>query len=126
MKMSEGDDKIRPGVNTLTTKFQDVCRLEKALTIDEVICPFRGCMYFRVYMKGKPHKYDIKIFEICDLESGYVCNLEVYTGANLADTDFNSLFNVINRLLSGKRIGATPFTINPCHLNPLALGMSNI
>jgi hypothetical protein len=82
--------KIRPVINTLTTKFQDVFRPEEALTTDEDICPCREHIYFRVrvYMKGKPHKYDINIFEMCELKSGYVCTLEVYTGANPANTDF--------------------------------------
>jgi hypothetical protein len=51
-------------------------------------------------MKGKPHKYSNTIFEMYKLKSGYVCTLEMYTGTNPADTDFNSYFNVINRLCS--------------------------
>jgi hypothetical protein len=97
--ISEGDDKISPVINTLTTKFQDVYRPEDALTIDEAICRFRGHIYFHVYMKRKPHKYGIKIFEMCKLKGGYVCTLEVYTGTNPADTDFNRSF-IINRLCS--------------------------
>jgi hypothetical protein len=44
--ISEGDDKICPLINTLTTKFQDVYRLEEALTTDQAICPFRGATTF--------------------------------------------------------------------------------
>jgi hypothetical protein len=60
--ISEGDDKICHYKYTLTTEFQDVYRPEEALTTDEAICPFRGCIYFCVYMKLKPHKYGIRIF----------------------------------------------------------------
>jgi hypothetical protein len=98
--ISEGDDKIRPVINTLTTKLQDVYRPEEALTIDEAICPLRGRIYFCVFMKGKPHKYGIEIFKMYELKSGYVCTFEVFTYANPADTDFSRSFNVINRLCS--------------------------
>jgi hypothetical protein len=56
--------KIRPVIDTLITKFQDVYTPEEQLTIDEAICPFRGRIFFRVYIKGKPHKYGIKMFEL--------------------------------------------------------------
>jgi hypothetical protein len=32
--------KIRPVIDTLITKFQDVYTLEEQMTIDEAICPF--------------------------------------------------------------------------------------
>jgi hypothetical protein len=46
-------------------KFQIIYLPDEFLTIDEAICAFRGCTHFQVYMKGKPHKYGIKIFELC-------------------------------------------------------------
>ena len=56
--------KIRPIIGTLMTKFQDIYAPEEQLTIDQAICPFRGRILFRVYIKGKPHKYGIKMFEL--------------------------------------------------------------
>jgi hypothetical protein len=36
-----------------------------------------------VFVKGKPHKYGIKIFfELCEAKSSYMCNSEVYEGAH--------------------------------------------
>jgi hypothetical protein len=70
--------KIRPVIDTLFTKFQDVDTPEEKLTIDVAIHPFRGCIFFRVYIKGKPHKYGTKMFELCEAKSGYVYNLDVY------------------------------------------------
>jgi hypothetical protein len=52
--------KIRPVIDTLITLFQDVYSPEEQLTIDEAICPFRGLIFFRVYIEGKPHKYGQK------------------------------------------------------------------
>jgi hypothetical protein len=54
--------KIRPVINKLITQFQDVYLPEEQLTVDKAICPFRGRIFFRVYIKGKPHKYGIKMF----------------------------------------------------------------
>jgi len=62
--------KIWPVIDTLITKFQDVYTPEEQLTIDKAICPFRGRIFFRVYIKGKPHKYGIKMFELCEAKSG--------------------------------------------------------
>jgi len=78
---------------TLMTKFQDVYAPEEQLTIDEAICPFRGRIFFRVYIKGKPHKYGIKMFELW-AKSGYVYNLEVYTGAHPTNSEHNMAFSV--------------------------------
>ena len=46
--------KIWPVIDTLNTKSQDVYTPEEQLTIDEVICPFQGRIFFHVYIKGKP------------------------------------------------------------------------
>jgi hypothetical protein len=40
--------KIRPVIDTLTTKFQDVYTLEEQLTINEAICPFRGRIFVSI------------------------------------------------------------------------------
>ena len=90
--------KIRPVIDTLITKFQDTYTPEEQMTIDEAICPFRGRIFFRVYIKGKPHKYGIKIFELCEAKSGYVYNLEVYTGAHPTNSEHNTAFSVVDRL----------------------------
>jgi len=69
--------KIQPVIDTLVTKFQDVYTPEEQLTIDVAIYPFRGRIFFRVHIKGKRHKYGIKMFELCGAKSGYIYNLDV-------------------------------------------------
>jgi len=54
--------KIRPVLDTLITKFQDVCTPEEQLSIDKTIYHLRG--YILVYIKGKPLRYGIKLFEL--------------------------------------------------------------
>lgn len=102
--------KICPVINTLTIKFQDVNRPEKVLAIDEAICSLRGCIYFHVYMKGEPHKYGIKTFEMCYSKSGYACTLKHM----LAQT-IQIQISIAPSMLSTNythwwRTGATPFT----------------
>jgi hypothetical protein len=46
--------KIRPVIDTFITKFQDVYSPEENMTIDEALCPFRGRICFRVYIKESP------------------------------------------------------------------------
>jgi hypothetical protein len=68
---------LRQITDTLITEFHDVDTPDEQLTIDEAICPFRGRVFFRVYIKGKPHKYGIKMLEFCEAKRVYVYSLEV-------------------------------------------------
>jgi hypothetical protein len=61
-------------------------------------------------MKGKPHKYGIKIYQLCEAKSGFVCNMEVYDGAHQTDKEYNTSFNVVNRLCDPLRTSGTQCT----------------
>lgn len=50
------------------------------LTVDEMLCPFRGRCLFRVYMKSKPARYGIKVMCLCDAKTHYLYNAFIYTG----------------------------------------------
>src|SRR5277367_5260833 len=63
------------------------------------MCPFRGRVSFRVYIKGKPHKYGIKVYDLCDAETGMICEMEVYTGKCETDPSFNTMASLVQRLL---------------------------
>ena len=43
---------------------------DEELTVDEGICGFRGRAHFRVFIKGKPEKYGMKLFYLCEATSG--------------------------------------------------------
>lgn len=49
-------------------------------TIDEQLVSFRGRCPFKVYIPSKPGKYGIKVWTLCDAETFYCCNFEVYLG----------------------------------------------
>jgi hypothetical protein len=57
-----------------------------------------------------PHKYEIKIFELCEAESGYVCNLEVYAGTHATEPDHNSSFSVVDNSKKSKKVKLSRYT----------------
>jgi hypothetical protein len=71
---------IRPVIDYLQKRFE-LYELSANLTIDEVMCPFRGCWQGRVYMKNKPNKWGAWLDCVCDAQNGFLCNFIVYAGA---------------------------------------------
>lgn len=63
----------------LITNFQKYVVPSKKVCIDETMIPFRGKIFFRQYIKGKRHKYGIKMYKLC-LEKGYTYNFSIYVG----------------------------------------------
>ena len=89
--------KLRPLVDTLLARFKAVYIPSEKICIDEALCPWRGRVGFRVYIKNKPVKWGIKLYELCESVSGYVFNFEVYCRKpNLS----NSPGDVVKRLLA--------------------------
>ena len=76
-------------------KLQVVYTLEEQLSIDS---PFQRCIVCHIYIKGKPHKYGIKMFELCEAKSGYVYHLEVYTGKHSTNSEHIMAVSVVDRL----------------------------
>lgn len=50
------------------------------ITVDEQLVPFRGRCAFKQYIPSKPDKYGIKFFWLCDAETWYPLNGQVYLG----------------------------------------------
>ena len=62
---TEGHDpfhKIRPFYDSLRCVFTETYLPDENICIDEAMCPWRGRVDFRVYMKDKPIKWGIKLF----------------------------------------------------------------
>ena len=80
-RLDNGSDnlfKIRPFVDVLGRRFKECYYPERAVAVDESICPFRGRIKFRVYIPNKPNKWGIKIYALCESQSGYMWNFEIY------------------------------------------------
>ena len=54
---------------------------------------------FCVYIKNKPTKWGVKVFIVCDAETGYILNFEVYTGTRDLPDDKGATYHVVMRLL---------------------------
>jgi hypothetical protein len=112
--------KIRPFFDFFVKKCSESFRPFANLTIDEGICPFRGRVGFRIYMKNKPNKYGLKLYLLCDAATGFVLNCEIYTGS-IGNKD-NSVKGVVERLCTnyfgkGHCIFMDRFYTSPALLN---------
>jgi hypothetical protein len=57
-------------------------------TVDEMMLPYKGrYCNIRLYMKGKPVKYGLKVWALASSQSRYVSNAIVYLGAGDAHTE---------------------------------------
>lgn len=72
--------KIRPLLDYIIPKCQSLYTPKQQLSLDEAMIPWRGRISFRTYNPAKITKYGILVRVLCESESGYICNLEVYTG----------------------------------------------
>ena len=79
--------KIRPIVSHLQNKFDAVYKCEKNISIDESMIPFKGRLKFKQRMPMKPVKYGIKLYEVCELRTGYCSQFSVYLGKQEGDDD---------------------------------------
>ena len=70
--------KVRPLFDSLNEKFKEIYIPDEYIAIDEAIVPWRGRVTFRVYIRNKPTKWGIKLYELCESTSGYLYNMEVY------------------------------------------------
>jgi hypothetical protein len=52
------------------------------VTVDEQLITFRGRSGFKVYIPSKPGKYGMKVWMLCDAETGYCMNLQPYVCEN--------------------------------------------
>ncbi|GFO01917.1 poc1 centriolar protein homolog a [Plakobranchus ocellatus] len=78
--------KIQPIYDHLRYTFSSLYTPKQKLCIDEAICPWRGKLRFRVYMKDKPNKWGVKLYKLCESSSGYVSDFEIYAAdSNLSN-----------------------------------------
>lgn len=80
--------KIRPMLDYIVEKFQTVYKPKQELSLHEAMIPWRGRLKFRTYNPAKIVKYGLLVRMLCESESGYISNLEVYAaeGKKLEET----------------------------------------
>lgn len=83
--------KIRFVIDHLRQKFKFAFTPFKDLCIDESLMLRKGRLVFKQYIPSKRHRFGIKLFILCDVETGYVSDFIVYTGS---ETEINIIENL--------------------------------
>ena len=73
-------NKIRPELTMIDHNFMHVYTPKKNLSVDEASCPFKGRLGFKMYNPRKPPRFHIRLYQVCEADSGYCIGLEVFTG----------------------------------------------
>ena len=73
-------NKIGPVLAMIERIFLHVYTPKKNLSVDEASCPFKGRLAFKMYNPRKPSRFHIRLYQVCEAESGYCIGLEVFTG----------------------------------------------
>ncbi|KAG8223668.1 hypothetical protein J437_LFUL001776 [Ladona fulva] len=99
---SESSDrlhKIRPILAYFLEKFKTVYMPKRDLSLNEGVIPWRGRLRFRTYNPGKLVKYRLLVRMLCESETGYICNIEIYTaeGKKLEETILTLLDPYLHR-----------------------------
>lgn len=76
--------KMKLVFDELMIKFRNLMKPQQKLVIDESLVLFRGRVAFRQYIKTKRHRFGLKIFVLCDCESGCVLDMMMYAGVRTA------------------------------------------
>ena len=102
--------KVRPILDNILEKIQNVFEPSKNLSIDEGMIAFKGRLSFRQYMPAKPTKYGIKVWMAADSSNGYVSNFSVYLGQEGNEHRIHGLgYDVVMKM-------ATPFLNKNRHI----------
>ncbi|KAK2578401.1 hypothetical protein KPH14_000941 [Odynerus spinipes] len=70
-------------VEQLRTSFKSAFYPFEKLCIDESLLKFKGRCYFKQFVPSKRSRFGIKSFVLCDIQTGYIQDLLVYSGANM-------------------------------------------
>jgi len=69
--------KVRPLLDHMNRKFQEVYVPSKNVAIDEQLLLYKGNLQFKMYIPMKRSRFGIKFFTLCD-KYGYNYNTECY------------------------------------------------
>lgn len=87
-------------MSEIITSFKNVLKPGKTVVVDETMIPWRGRLRFRQYIKGKRHKYGIKVYKLC-LPKGYTYDLDIYTGRRMNSSTYGHGYDVVLKLMNG-------------------------
>ncbi|XP_066965649.1 piggyBac transposable element-derived protein 4-like [Macrobrachium rosenbergii] len=75
--------KIRPFLSLVVGNFKRVFHPFQKIVIDESLILFKGRLILKQYIPSKRHRFGVKLFVLCDCETGIVLDIIVYTGTDV-------------------------------------------
>ncbi|XP_033758852.1 piggyBac transposable element-derived protein 4-like [Pecten maximus] len=72
--------KVRTMIDMIVPKLKENYIPGQKLSIDEEMIGFKGQVHFKQYMSAKSRKCGIKVWQICDVDTAYCCNFQIYSG----------------------------------------------
>lgn len=73
--------KVRPIIDMTKNTYLNHFEPGEALSVDETMVKFKGRLSFKQYLPSKPStKWGIKVWSLCDADTGFLCRFSVYTG----------------------------------------------
>jgi hypothetical protein len=72
--------KVRSLLDHCRKIFKETMLPNENLCIDESIIVFKGRLIFKQFIPSKRHRFGIKLFVICDVETGYILDFIIYCG----------------------------------------------
>lgn len=95
--------KIRPVLEHLSAKFQEIYIPEENVAIDESLLLWKGRLSFKQFIRIKRARFGIKSYILSESSTGYVYKLIVYLGKGtiLSENRFGHATNVVLSLLEG-------------------------
>ena len=85
--------KVRPLLNYLGQKFEEVYTPGKCIAVDESLMLWKGRLFFRQYIPLKRSRFGIKVYQLCESEEpqGYTYRFHVYTGKQDHNLDITNV-----------------------------------
>uniref|UniRef100_A0A1B6LW93 PiggyBac transposable element-derived protein domain-containing protein n=1 Tax=Graphocephala atropunctata TaxID=36148 RepID=A0A1B6LW93_9HEMI len=93
--------KVQFLIDYFNNKMTNIYYPQQNLCIDEGMVLWRGRLYFRQYIKGKRHKYGIKLYSLCD-PHGLILKFFMYCGVMDDYGGKGHAANVVLNLMQGK------------------------
>ena len=81
---------------------RDIYNLEREITVDECVIPYKGRYCFiRQFMPDKPVRFGIKVWLLASSKSRFVWQMEVYFGEGTGAGTHGLGFHVVERMVKG-------------------------
>ena len=74
--------KIRPIYDVLSSRFRTIYTPKEHICIDEAMVPWKGRLTFKQFIPNKPNRFGVKLYMLCESDSAYLCDFDVYVGAD--------------------------------------------